>query len=515
MTPSVCLWKSFLMPCVPPRKVLYTKGAMCSAAGFQRGGRCTVNPVNLAYIEGIINLAVAETNKAYELSGVPTKLRLVKTHFDASYNDYTNDWDSTIDFLRGNGDGKLDYVHSMRDQYGADFVSMLVDTGGYCGVGYVPLTPNARMAFSLVQWDCATGYYSFGHEIGHNMGCNHQTKNPDEGQSNYGYQDPGARFRSILAYDCSPSCPRLLRFSNPNIKYNGLPTGSFSADNAAHIRNNLLAYANFRQSVASDDPPTPQPSPKPTPQPTRQPTPHPMVAVIIPLPTVAPPTPAPTLGFVSRAPVQSSSTLSLTAPFKGGVNGAAGNMFDIRAAKNLSVTNFAVHAGAASLVTVEIYKKKTVGRFLGTQFNSTQWAKIGQATFESKALGNPSILPMGTFAPVFVKAGVVQAFYVTFTQATNLNVYTTGSTYGAVQVSNGDLAIRYGYANKYRFGQDFSPRAWNGILYYQTAASTALTVKGSSPSLAPTRIPAGEADQKQISAHAQGALQNPLEWMLP
>ena len=39
---------------------------MCSAAGFPSGGKCDATPKNLAKIEGVIALAVAETNKAYE-----------------------------------------------------------------------------------------------------------------------------------------------------------------------------------------------------------------------------------------------------------------------------------------------------------------------------------------------------------------------------------------------------------------------------------------------------------------
>ena len=29
--------------------------------------------------------------------------------------------------------------------------------------------PKKHLMFSVVNWSCATGYYTFGHEIGHNM----------------------------------------------------------------------------------------------------------------------------------------------------------------------------------------------------------------------------------------------------------------------------------------------------------------------------------------------------------
>jgi hypothetical protein len=159
---------------------------------------------------------------------------------------------------------------------------------------------------------------------------------------------------------------------------------------------------------------------------------------------------------------------SLTTDFAGGFVGAAGHMFDVKATKKLNVTNFAVHANSASLATVEVYKKITTGTFFGTQSNPAKWRKIGSATFRTSASGSPSILPLGTFSPVTVKNGVTQAFYITFTQATNLNRYSRGLQLGKVQVFNSDLTIYHGYAKLYHFGSDITLRSWNGILFYRT-----------------------------------------------
>jgi hypothetical protein len=158
----------------------------------------------------------------------------------------------------------------------------------------------------------------------------------------------------------------------------------------------------------------------------------------------------------------------LSTTFEGGYVGAAGHMFDVKATKNLNVTNFAIHAYSASLATVEVYQKITTGTFVGTQSNPAKWRKIGRATFLTSASGSPSILPVGTFSPVTVNAGVTQAFYITFTEATNLNRYSTGLNLGKVQVFNSDLTIYHGYAKFYPFGSDVTFRAWNGILYYRT-----------------------------------------------
>ena len=47
---------------------------------------------------------------------------------------------------------------------------------GACGIGWLMSGNNPGFgpnAFSVVDQTCATGYYSFGHELGHNMGLNH------------------------------------------------------------------------------------------------------------------------------------------------------------------------------------------------------------------------------------------------------------------------------------------------------------------------------------------------------
>jgi Metallo-peptidase family M12B Reprolysin-like len=114
-------------------------------------------------------------------------------------------------------------------------------------------------AFSVISYKCATGYYSYGHEIGHNFGMRH-----DRGAEgacttsgyNFGYRSPSATFRSILAYPCKVGqcdnmpkngCPRVQRFSNNQYLYNGLAIGD--ANN-----NNVQQFNTLRAMVASHFP---------------------------------------------------------------------------------------------------------------------------------------------------------------------------------------------------------------------------------------------------------------------
>jgi Metallo-peptidase family M12B Reprolysin-like len=117
--------------------------------------------------------------------------------------------------------------------------------------------------FGVTQFSCATGYYSFGHEIGHNFGMQHDrgTENTcGETTFNYGYRNPNAEFRTILSYDCATNqcdnmptagCPRIQRFSNSNPAYtfdvNNVKKiiGDATRDNAKQFNNNRALVASF------------------------------------------------------------------------------------------------------------------------------------------------------------------------------------------------------------------------------------------------------------------------------
>ena len=44
---------------------------------------------------------------------------------------------------------------------------MVIEGPGFCGIGYGG--PSKEKMFSVTNWKCATGYYSFVHEVAHNM----------------------------------------------------------------------------------------------------------------------------------------------------------------------------------------------------------------------------------------------------------------------------------------------------------------------------------------------------------
>jgi peptidyl-Asp metalloendopeptidase len=232
-----------LKPPVVDVMVGYTQAVRAAA-----GGTSAIN--------ALITLAVSETNTGFDHSGVAQRINLVHT-VEVSYSEAFFDWDSTLDRLQGTNDGFMDQVHPLRDAYRADLVVLLVNDKEFCGEGYIMETPAKSFAswgFSLVNWECATGNYSLAHEMGHNMGCEHDRANA-EGTGSYpysfGYQAPDQSFRTIMAYDCPLGCPRINHWSNPEVFYNGRPTGvvfnsPVSADNRRSLNNTAPFVGNFR-----------------------------------------------------------------------------------------------------------------------------------------------------------------------------------------------------------------------------------------------------------------------------
>lgn len=150
----------------PDIMVIWTTNAECRASGLPRG--CTLTSQTETNMRGLIDLAVSETNVAYDASGVDMQLRLVFAFRDPNYQEAsTSAYTTALTQITNPSDGVLDYVHNLRSQYGADLVSMLIDDNTYCGIAWVG--PALNYMFSVVNWMCATGYYSFGHETGHNM----------------------------------------------------------------------------------------------------------------------------------------------------------------------------------------------------------------------------------------------------------------------------------------------------------------------------------------------------------
>ena len=180
--------------------VVWSKKAECRESNLPTN--CSPTSRTETNMRAMVRLAVAETNEAYRLSGVDTQLLLVHAYRHPTYDDPGN-FGTTLSHLAGTSDGNMDDVHTLRARYGADIVAMIAYARRSCGIGYIG--PRKNWMFSVTKYSCATGHYTFGHEIGHNLGLNHDRGTKEACSSsnyNYGYRDPNAAFRSIMAYNC-------------------------------------------------------------------------------------------------------------------------------------------------------------------------------------------------------------------------------------------------------------------------------------------------------------------------
>jgi hypothetical protein len=232
--------------------VLYTPAARSAAGGTTA-------------MMALVNLAVAETNNAYSRSGVIPRVRLVYNGEVVGYTE-VGDFSTDLSRLRSRSDGFIDNIHALRDALGADLVALIIEgNGSLCGLGYIMTSLSASFeanAFSVSARNCATGNYTFSHEMGHNMGLQHDRINqPADGvfPHSHGFVDVTHNFRDIMgvATGCS-GCPRIQNFSSPNVLYNGFPTGisqaaANSADAAASINATALTVANWRTQVVPVD----------------------------------------------------------------------------------------------------------------------------------------------------------------------------------------------------------------------------------------------------------------------
>jgi hypothetical protein len=219
-----------------------------------------------ATLESMVQNAVAAANQAYQNSGIAITLNLVGLQ-QVAYVE-TGAIQTSLNDLRGTGDGNLDDVHRLRDSLGADVVSLVSRDSDACGIAGVMTTVStsfAANAFNVVNSRCLSNH-SLAHEIGHNQGNKHDrasTTGSGAYAYSYGFRrcvSDGTGFRTVMAYSCS-GANRVARFSNPSSFYNGYATGiayesdpANSADNARSMNNTAGTVAAFRPGGSSTTP---------------------------------------------------------------------------------------------------------------------------------------------------------------------------------------------------------------------------------------------------------------------
>lgn len=204
-------------------------------------------------VPAYMDLLEEETNVSFANSVVNTSVEIVhayRTSYAESGSFYVD-----REYFSNDAYPETKELYELRDLYSADV--MIVLTGndlysGSCGLAKT-IYASESTAFAFAREGCATGYFSFAHEIGHLLGARHiiySDSNMEPFEYGHGYcNTTPSTWRSVMAYNCPSDRggPRIQQWSNPDITIDGDPTGTSNLeDNARVIRERAWEVANFR-----------------------------------------------------------------------------------------------------------------------------------------------------------------------------------------------------------------------------------------------------------------------------
>ena len=239
--------------------VFWTAAAQAAAGG-------------LTQIQNNIDTAITLTNTAYRNSGIAQRVRLVNKQA-STYVENTSGqgaFGNALDAITAGSAPTAggSTVGAQRNLYGADEVVMVINDPSFCGLAWLPSTissANSGQGFAVVGGgSCLTTNFSFGHELGHNMGAHHDPYvAPGPGAFAYSHGlshltgNPATAWRTIMAYvnECQAtgngSCTRLQYFSNPMVNYtDGFAMGDGPVrNNALTLNKSANAVSNYRATV--------------------------------------------------------------------------------------------------------------------------------------------------------------------------------------------------------------------------------------------------------------------------
>lgn len=216
-------------------------------------------------LEVFASEAVQKLNQVVSNTEIDLEFNLVRV-MEADYQ-YSGDM---ADDLRNvqSGEGSLQEVHEQRDEYGADLVNMLVDTGSsynWTGVAYLleSISGRPEYGYSVSSVRAVDIGNVMSHEVGHNFGAGHskdQALDPGPNSALNSYSagwyftgNNGVDYHTIMAYNDDGSGNTYTKaplFSTPKVSYQGTVAGDpEDGDNARTIRETMGAIAEYRESA--------------------------------------------------------------------------------------------------------------------------------------------------------------------------------------------------------------------------------------------------------------------------
>jgi len=208
-----------------------------------------------ADIEGFIEQVIEETNQGYINSGALLRVAVCSIE-QATINDglYGEEMLNTFKDMKGT-------TEALRGT--SDATVLLVNSFDSCGIAYKNSISSGE-TISVIRKSCALGYYSFGHEIGHNIGLQGDLEENSAYPFGHGHLiEQGTAltgYRTIMAFYAPGHATRVNYYSNPEITFpvTGTTTGiSEVSDNVQVLNENRFDLAAIGdESECLDDTPT-------------------------------------------------------------------------------------------------------------------------------------------------------------------------------------------------------------------------------------------------------------------
>jgi len=225
-----------------------------------------------AALAAAVDVAIWHTNVAFANSGLSVRLRLAGLR-QMSFAD-PSQCTALLSGVVKPTDGVLDEAHALRDSVGADLVYVFFSKPADCTGIAIPPSPSSNPVVSSNGFGLSvltsTGGNVLAHEVGHNLGADHEWYVDDSRRSSKAHTNCAAGWVDKMAYgsECRDRGARFTGipfYSNPRLQYDdqpiGVPVGtSFScragslmnppcdADAASTIAANTARVVQYRPS---------------------------------------------------------------------------------------------------------------------------------------------------------------------------------------------------------------------------------------------------------------------------
>lgn len=191
------------------------------------------NGMGSSWRQEVVARAVTIPNQIYYGSFTPETIQIAGIVL-VNYTEV----DETTDLgrLMTNGDGYMDTIFTLRNNYAADMVTLYGNYPNEAGMTFV-VGADQSNAFYVVYWYRASSQRSASHEMGHLFGAAHDTAHPVVPLLPYGYgfwaTYNGADWGTIMSYFGVGD--RQDFYSNPDSLFRGVHRGTVSKCNVTRL----------------------------------------------------------------------------------------------------------------------------------------------------------------------------------------------------------------------------------------------------------------------------------------